>query len=72
MHGQHMLPFILVVVWLCAGMSGTITIRYRTGVANVFTILMAVLGPVLLLVALLLPAKPDGRDSLYRQLVPHR
>jgi hypothetical protein len=51
---------------------GTITVRYRTGVANVFTILAAVLGPVFLLVALLLPAKPHGRDSLYRRQVPHR
>ena len=63
MHDQHILPFILVVVWLCAGMSGTIMVRYRTGVANVFTILAAVFGPVFLLVTLLLPAKPHGRDS---------
>lgn len=50
-----MLLFIPMLLWLIAGMAGTITAKYRAGVANVFTPLAAMLGPAWLLVALLLP-----------------
>jgi hypothetical protein len=39
MFGQHMLLFILILLWLCAGMAGGSAARYRAGVANVFTLL---------------------------------
>ena len=55
-----MLPFIVLLLWLSAGMAGTITIRCRTGAANVFTMLAAVLGLVWLLAALLLPPASKG------------
>ena len=63
MLGQHMLPFIMVLLWLSAGMAGTIVVRCRTGSANVFTVLAAVLGFVWLLVALLLPASSGDADA---------
>ena len=63
MLGQHMLPFIMVLLWLSAGMAGTIVVRCRTGAANVFTMLAAVLGFVWLLVALLLPASSGDADA---------
>lgn len=65
MLGQHLLPLILGLLWLSVGMAGTIVVRCRTGAANVLTMLAAVLGPVLLLVALLLPArKADAAPAL--------
>ena len=47
------------VLWLCAGMAGTITAKYRNAPANVFTLLAIVFGPVWLLVMVLLPARTD-------------
>jgi hypothetical protein len=35
MRGQDMMPFILVLLWLTAGMAGNIVARYRAGVTNV-------------------------------------
>jgi cytochrome c oxidase assembly factor CtaG len=55
-----MMQFILVLLWLTAGMAGNIVARYRAGVTNVFTVLAFVLGLVWLAVALLLPARPTS------------
>ena len=53
----HTLLSNLMVLWLCVGMTGTITLKYQHGITNMLTILAIVFGPVWLVVVLLLPAK---------------
>ena len=53
----HTLLSNLMVLWLCVGMAGTITLKYRHRIVNILTLLTIVFGPVWLVVVLLLPAK---------------